>query len=121
MAKYEKGVSVKEIARERIVILLRAAKENRASPEVSARYVSLARAVSMKQRVRFTKEQRRSFCRRCGAYFVPGENLSVRVFRGRVIYTCKSCGAVYRFPLSEKPVQGKESEDMGIQKRRVKL
>ena len=121
MAKYEKGVSVKEIARERIGILLRAAEENRSSPDVSARYVSLARAVSMKQRVRFTRKQRRSFCRRCGAYFVPGENLSVRVFRGRVIYTCKSCGAVYRFPLSEKPAQGKESEDMGMQKRRVKL
>ncbi|MDO5847473.1 MAG: ribonuclease P protein component 4 [Methanocorpusculum sp.] len=117
MAKYEKGVSVKEIARERIGILLGAAEENRSSPSVSARYVALARAISMKQRVRFTKEQRRSFCRRCGAYFVPGDNLSVRVLRGRVIYTCKSCGAVYRFPLSGGETPREESEGIKYEKK----
>lgn len=101
MAKYEKGVSVKEIARERMSILLAHAKANRASPETALRYVELARSISTKQRVRFTREERRSFCRKCGAYFVPGQNLSVRISRGRIIYTCKECGTVYRIPITK--------------------
>ena len=102
MAKYEKGISVKDISRERIGILFSLAEENKENAARSARYVEHARAISAKQRVRLTQNQKRSFGRSCGAYFVPGKNLMVRISRGRVIYTCKECGRVYRIPIGKR-------------------
>ncbi|HKM41235.1 MAG TPA: ribonuclease P protein component 4 [Methanocorpusculum sp.] len=102
MAKAEKGVSTKKIAQERIDILFERAKEAQNEPELSARYVFLAREMAMKQRVRLAKCHRRSFCSSCHAYFIPGENLQVRIQHGKIIYTCGSCGAVTRIPLNKK-------------------
>lgn len=99
MARSEKGVPVKQIARERIEILFRLANEKRDNPVLSARYVSLAREISMRQRLRLSKQQKRSFCKSCGTYFVPGENLRVRVQHGKVVYTCQECGNVKRVPI----------------------
>ena len=99
MARSEKGVPVKQIARERIEILFRLANEKRDNPVLSARYVSLAREISMRQRLRLLKQQKRSFCKSCGTYFVPGENLRVRVQHGKVVYTCQECGNVKRVPI----------------------
>ena len=99
MARSEKGVPVKQIARERIQILFRLAQEKRDNPVLSARYISLAREISMRQRLRLSKQQQRSFCRSCGSYFVPGENLRVRVQHGKVVYTCQECGNVVRIPI----------------------
>lgn len=102
MAKAEKGISPKKIALERIDILFERAKEAENQPEFSSRYVSLAREMAMKQRVRLTKGHRRSFCPSCHAFFVPGKNLRVRIQHGKIIYTCGVCGAVTRIPLNKK-------------------
>lgn len=105
MAKSEKGVPVKQIARERVQILFRLAKERQDNPVLSARYVSLAREISMRQRLRLSKQQKRSFCRSCGAFFVPGKNLRVRISRGKVVYTCQECGNVVRVPIQKNTQQ----------------
>ena len=105
MAKSEKGASVKQIARERIGILFDRAHERRDEPALANRYVSLAREISMRQRLRLSKEQKRSFCRSCGAYFVPGKNLRVRIQHGKVIYTCQECGDVVRVPIQKNTNQ----------------
>lgn len=112
MAKAEKGISPKKIALERIDILFERAKEAENQPEFSSRYVSLAREMAMKQRVRLTKGHRRSFCPSCHAFFVPGKNLRVRIQHGKIIYTCGVCGAVTRIPLNKKPNQGEKQSQI---------
>ncbi|MDO5845511.1 MAG: ribonuclease P protein component 4 [Methanocorpusculum sp.] len=103
MAKTEKGISVKQIVKERVEILFTRAKEAAdENPDLSARYIALARDLCMKQRVRLTQTQRRSICRKCSTYLVPGRNLRVRIQHGKVIYTCGHCGAVVRIPLTKK-------------------
>lgn len=99
MAQHRKGPTAKEIALERIVILFDQAYQNRADPVLADRYVALAREIAMRRRLRMPREYRRSFCPVCHTYFVPGENHHVRIQHGKVISTCKICGAVTRFPL----------------------
>ncbi|HKL97660.1 MAG TPA: ribonuclease P protein component 4 [Methanocorpusculum sp.] len=112
MAKAEKGVSIKKIAQERVDILFERAKEAKNEPELSARYISLAREMAMKQRVRLARSHRRSFCSSCHAFFVPGKNLRVRIQHGKIIYTCGICGAVTRIPLNKKPNQGEKQSQI---------
>jgi len=99
MAKFEKGRANKEIACERIAILLAAAKEN---PVYSRRYVTLVRELGMSHRISLGKEERSHFCRKCGAYLVPGENLTVRIQHGKVIRTCRECGTISRTPINRR-------------------
>lgn len=99
MASGKKDHSTSKISRERIEILFHEAYLHRDDPTLSKRYVFLARELAMRQRLTLPKKYRRMFCKTCGAYFIPGENLRVRVSRGKVVYTCEVCGAVKRFPI----------------------
>jgi len=108
MAKPQKGAAAKKISAERIEILFDEAKT--APQEFADRYVSIARDLAMKQRIRLTKPQKRAVCKKCGAYLVPGKNLRVRIQRGRVIHTCTNCGYAVRIPLSQKPLKQKSQK-----------
>ncbi|MCZ9312429.1 MAG: ribonuclease P [Methanocorpusculum sp.] len=99
MAQHRKGPTAKEIALERIEILFDQAYRNREDPVLANRYVALAREIAMRRRLRMPRIYRRSFCPVCHAYFVPGENVRVRIQHGKIIATCKACGAVIRYPL----------------------
>jgi len=100
MALKSQGGEAKRIARERIVRLFsQAEKESDQYPARSNRYVELARAISMKQRVRIPRELRRRFCRHCSAFLVPGRTSRVRVHGGKVVVTCLVCGSVRRYPV----------------------
>lgn len=101
MAKSFKGASGKQIAKERVEILLARASEAKDSPDLSKRYVFLAREIAMKQRVHLKKTQKRMFCRGCGALLVPGRNERVRVQNGKVVLTCLECGKVCRVPVQK--------------------
>lgn len=93
-------MSTRGIALERIKILFgRAELEFEPHPELSHRYVEIARKISMKVNVPIPREFKRRFCKRCKHYLVPGRNCRVRV-SNRVKYTCLDCGHVMRF---EKP------------------
>lgn len=89
---------IRKVARERIAILFeKAEREFDENPELSKRYVSLARKIAMKANISLPRETKRKFCKKCLNYLKSGENLRVRVHRNRVIYTCLNCGNVMRF------------------------
>lgn len=93
---------IKEIARERIEILLELAKKVFPSDRIlSKRYVELARRISMKARVPLIKEQKMFICKGCGSLLVPGVNCRVRTrpeFGTTLIVTCLDCGRKKRYP-----------------------
>lgn len=70
-------------------------------PERSKRYVSLARRIGMRYRVRLPRELRQKMCRGCGAYLVPGSTSRVRLYGGCLCITCLECGRIMRFPYGD--------------------
>jgi len=103
MARRTANPEARRIARERIAILFARAKEAfPTSPDLANRYVSLARKISMKQRVRLDREFRRQFCHHCHRFLVPGVNARVRISRGRVVVTCLSCRRQTRYPVRRR-------------------
>lgn len=102
-AKKSSKTAFKKIAMERIDILFKNAEyEFVYNPELSNRYVNIARKIAMRQRIRIPSEYKRKFCRNCNSYAVPGENMSVRIHRGKVIYKCGRCGYIRRFPINKR-------------------
>ena len=99
MAQHKKNPAATGIALDRLEILFTQAPMNRDIPDLAYRYVALAREIAMRRRLRMPRKFRHSFCPACHAYFVPGENIRVRIRHGKVISTCKNCGAVIRFPV----------------------
>ena len=99
MAQHIKGPSPKKIALERIEILFEQAYRNRDNPVLTNRYVSLAREIAMRQRLRMPKAFRHMFCQVCHAYFIAWKNYRVRIQHSKVSCTCGVCGAVTRYPI----------------------
>jgi ribonuclease P protein subunit RPR2 len=99
---WRKGGSVREVARERIDILLAHAKEAFSTNRLLARrYVELARRIGMKAGVRLTREQKLFICKGCRSLLVPGVNCRVRTrseYGTTVLITCLDCGAKKRYP-----------------------
>ena len=97
---------VKKIVRERIIYLFRQAetafKEGRG--DLAKRYVSIARKLSMKNKISMPKEVKRSFCKECGAFWVQNTTVMKRLKKKdkRIIYTCLVCGACKRVPYYSK-------------------
>lgn len=89
-----------DIAEERINILFNLAKKEfkRRNKKLANRYIHIARKIAMKVNYRIPKKYKRQFCKHCYSFLVPGKNLKVRMHKGRVIYTCKECNKVMRFP-----------------------
>jgi len=99
---WRKSGGVKEIARERIEILLSHAKKTFPTDQALARrYVELARRIGMKAGVRLTAEQKLLICKGCGSLLVPGVNCRVRTRTEQgttVLITCLECGRKKRYP-----------------------
>jgi ribonuclease P protein subunit RPR2 len=93
----------KKIARERIEILFCRAREFFfEDPLMSDRCIALARNISMRHRVRIDRLLRKQFCRHCYRFLVPGQNVRVRIARGKVIMTSLSCGRQMRIPVKKR-------------------
>ena len=91
---------VKGVVLERIRLLFSfAEKEAKNKPEKSRRYISLARRLATRFRLRLPKEFKRRFCKKCNTYWIPGFNVKVRLkpAEKRIIYACE-CGAKSTFP-----------------------
>ena len=89
----------RKMALEQATELFRLAKE--AFPKdrsLAKRYVSMARKLAMKVRLRMPPGLKRQFCSNCGAFLYPGKNLRVRTQRGKVVYYCLECKHFMRFP-----------------------
>ena len=92
----------KDIARERIQILFKEARDVfKKKPRLADRYVYLARKIAMKYKVRIPPELKRKFCKYCHTYLVPSVNCRVRVQRGKVVYYCMKCKKFMRFVLKK--------------------
>ncbi|MBN2368164.1 ribonuclease P [Candidatus Woesearchaeota archaeon] len=99
----KKPAMFRDIAKERISILFEQAELRfRESPELSDRYVELARKIAMKFKVRIQKEMKRRFCKHCYKYLVPGVNCRVRLNKGKVVYYCNNCKKHQRVPYSRE-------------------
>jgi len=108
MKERSRTPQTKKIARERIALLFELAGEQSGShPELSNRYVELARRIAMRQRVRIERRFRRRFCRNCSSFLIPGKNTRVRIHDGRVTVTCLVCNTRRRYPLGRAD-NGKE-------------
>jgi ribonuclease P protein subunit RPR2 len=88
----------RQIAEERIDILLRLAREKvRKSDAVLARrYVVMAQKIAMRSGVRLGRERKQFICRKCRSPLVPGVNCRVRVRAEpdtHVVVTCLECGS----------------------------
>ena len=94
----------KKIAEERIICLFESAEQNfKTHPDRAQRYVSLARLIGMRYRVRLTRDQKRCVCKHCYLYLVPGNNCRVRLKGSMVLKTCFVCGKQSRYPYSDSP------------------
>lgn len=71
-------------------------------PDLSDRYVQLARKISMKFKVKMPSSLKRKFCKHCYCYLRPGKNCRVRIAKGRVIYYCLKCKNFMRFVIRKK-------------------
>ena len=93
----------KEIAKERIEILFKQAdvifSENKS---LANRYVTLARKIAMKVRIRIPTELKRKFCKHCYKYLKPGVNSRTRTRDGKVIISCFECKKFTRIPIKKK-------------------
>ena len=92
--------SKKQVALERIKILFKQAKRifNK-NPALSNRYVTLARKIAMKAKVRIPRDLQKKFCKHCYKYLVPGTNCRVRTINKKIVYYCLDCKKYMRFPI----------------------
>jgi ribonuclease P protein subunit RPR2 len=96
-----KSESHARIASERMTKLFQLAESNfEYHPALSKRYVTLARKIAMRYRVRFSREQKKCFCKQCNAYLKQGKNATIRVRDRKIILRCMDCGFVRRFVVS---------------------
>ncbi len=98
--------STKQIARDRIRVLFEQAESiHKADPELSSRYVEMARKIAMSARIRLPLKYRRQVCRKCNSLLVVGENCRVRTRRRRephLVVTCLDCGFQKRIPFKKR-------------------
>lgn len=88
----------KEIARERIDILVRSALKEKDNA-LAARQALQAKKIAMRFRVRLSYGARQLYCKKCKAFIVPGRSARVRVGRAKtraIRITCLMCGYTYR-------------------------
>lgn len=88
----------KEIAKERIEILVAAALQEK-DASLAGKQAGLAKKIAMRHRVRLPYHVRQLFCKKCKAFIVPGRTARVRVGRSgtrAVRVTCLRCGHTYR-------------------------
>jgi len=93
---------IKDIARQRIEILLDQAYKNILdNPRLSRRYVYLALQIAKKTRVRLPKKHRIYICRKCYTYLVSGITATIRLRQRRsphLVLKCNNCKNIKRIP-----------------------
>jgi len=104
-----KQTSIRQIARERIQILLEQARKiSKSDPKLAAKYIKTARRIAMAAKIRLPLEFRRQICKNCNALLVHGSNCRVRIKQKReshVVVTCLNCGYQTRILLGKKGEQ----------------
>ena len=94
-----------KIAKERVEKLLKLAEINfKNRPERSKKYVELARKIGKRYNVRFTKEQKGSFCKKCNQLLILNKTSEIEKDPRKklIIIKCINCGNIYRKPYSRR-------------------
>ena len=104
-------VKQKHIARVRVRHLIEfAEKIFSKNPKQADHYITLARKVAMKARIRISSDLKKKFCKHCYKFLQPGVNCRVRTKNNKVIYYCFNCKKYMRFPfLKEKKARKKKA------------
>ncbi|MFH7903690.1 MAG: ribonuclease P protein component 4 [Candidatus Aenigmatarchaeota archaeon] len=96
---------IKQIAKERILILLDLARKKVKEGEydLARRYVELARKIALRANFRL-KKLKRTFCKKCNIPLIFGLTARVRLnkYHKTINVTCLLCGNVKRYPYKPK-------------------
>ncbi len=65
-------------------------------PDLADKYVKKARRIALKYKVKLPLNLKRSICKKCHKYLIPGKNLRVRTHKGHMVYYCLSCKGFMR-------------------------
>ncbi|MHA1372497.1 MAG: ribonuclease P protein component 4 [Promethearchaeota archaeon] len=104
-SRLKKRLKVNKIARERVEILFKLAREKvkgtGENQALARRYIFLARKLYMRIRSPMAFHFKRQICKKCNALLIPGYNARVRL-QGRkknahVVVTCLDCGNRVRY------------------------
>jgi len=99
----DKSYHQQSLAQERIIKLFKEAEISfKEYPQLSKRYIVLARKLSTRYKVRFTIDQKKLFCKKCNSYLKNGINVRVRLEHGVIVQTCLECNAVKRMNYKKK-------------------
>ena len=98
MANYrDKSFTQETLVHERIDKLFSEAESAfKEHPDLSKRYMVLARKLSTRYKVKFSVDQKKMFCKNCNAYLKTGVNSRIRLSGGKLVRTCLECNAVKR-------------------------
>jgi ribonuclease P protein subunit RPR2 len=90
---------VKEIAKERIDLLIANALEVRENEKLAHDQAMLAKKIAMRYRLKLPYHIRQLYCKKCKYFIIPGRNARVRIGRSNtkaVRITCMKCNHTYR-------------------------
>ena len=90
---------VKEIAKERIGLLIANALEVRENEKLAHDQAMLAKKIAMRYRLKLPYHIRQLYCKKCKYFIIPGRNARVRIGRSNtkaLRITCLKCYHTYR-------------------------
>lgn len=82
-------------AKRAIEALLKEVYRDPLSP-LAEKQARLARRIAMKFNINQPYELKLLFCKRCKSYSPPIYGKTIRLRKGRLVFTCKVCGSKYR-------------------------
>lgn len=93
--------SQKKIAIERIEILFREAEDSfKKNPNLSNRYVQIARNIAMKVNLKIPRTLKKKYCSHCYSYLKTGINARIRTRNKMLIIYCFKCKKYTKLPFS---------------------
>ena len=99
MARKQQKNLIQDIATQRMWRLFELAKnEYEKHPDRSERYVQLIRNISMRNRMSIPREIKKSICKHCYAFLVPGSSALYRLKEGYIVISCQRCKKKMRYP-----------------------
>lgn len=100
--KSRRKTEQKTIAKERILKLFdQAEKSYKKNISLANRYITIARKIAMKSKVRIPPNLKRKFCKHCYKYLTPN-NSRIRIRDQKIIIYCENCKKYTRIPIKQK-------------------
>ena len=65
-------------------------------PDLADKYAKKARRTALKYKVKLPLKFKRSICKNCHSFLVPGKNCRIRTHKGHLVYYCLACKGFMR-------------------------